>query len=68
MHDDLVQRIASHPRYRELKARRSSFGWWLTLSMMVVHHGFILLADKGIHTLGQARAAARASQLARVGH
>jgi len=27
-----------------------------------------LLADKGIHTLGQARAAARESYLARVGY
>ena len=26
-----------------LKAKRSSFGWWLTLSMMVVYYGFILL-------------------------
>ncbi len=43
MHDDLVQRIASHPQYQELKAKRSSFGWWLTLSMMVVYYGFILL-------------------------
>jgi uncharacterized membrane protein (DUF485 family) len=43
MEDDLVQRIASHPKYQELKARRSSFGWWLTLAMMVVYYGFILL-------------------------
>jgi uncharacterized membrane protein (DUF485 family) len=43
MKDDLVQRIASHPKYQELKAKRSSFGWWLTLSMMVVYYGFVLL-------------------------
>ena len=43
MNDDLVQRIASHPKYQELKAKRSSFGWWLTLSMMVVYYGFVLL-------------------------
>ncbi len=43
MKDDLVQRIASHPKYQELKSKRSSFGWWLTLSMMVVYYGFILL-------------------------
>jgi uncharacterized membrane protein (DUF485 family) len=43
MQDDLVQRIASHPKYQELKAKRSSFGWWLTLAMMVVYYGFILL-------------------------
>jgi uncharacterized membrane protein (DUF485 family) len=43
MEDDLVQRIASHPKYQQLKAKRSSFGWWLTLAMMVVYYGFILL-------------------------
>ncbi|HSW03896.1 DUF485 domain-containing protein [Aquabacterium sp.] len=43
MEDDLVQRIASNPKYQELKAKRSSFGWWLTLAMMVAYYGFILL-------------------------
>jgi uncharacterized membrane protein (DUF485 family) len=43
MQDDLVQRIASHPQYLELKAKRSRFGWWLTAAMMVVYYGFILL-------------------------
>ena len=43
MQDDLVQRIANHPQYQELKRRRSRFGGWLTLSMMVVYYGFILL-------------------------
>lgn len=43
MEDDLVRRIASHPKYQELKAKRSSFGWWLTLAMMVVYYGFIML-------------------------
>lgn len=63
MDTTLVQRIAAHPSYRELKARRSSFGWWLTAAMMVVYYGFILLVafDKpllasrlgdGVMTLG----------------
>jgi uncharacterized membrane protein (DUF485 family) len=39
----LATKIASHPKYQELKAKRTSFGWWLTLSMMVVYYGFILL-------------------------
>ena len=43
MQDDLVQRIASNPQYQELKAKRTRFGWWLTLAMMVVYYGFILL-------------------------
>ena len=43
MDDKLVQRIASDPRYQQLKARRTSFGMWLTLAMLVVYYGFILL-------------------------
>ncbi len=43
MDDDLVQRIVKNPKYQELKAKRTSYGWWLTLAMMVVYYGFILL-------------------------
>ena len=63
METELALRIASHPKYQELKAKRTSFGWWLTLAMMVVYYGFILLVafDKeflsqrlgaGVMTLG----------------
>ena len=63
MQAELAQRIAAHPKYQELKAKRSSLGWWLTLAMMVVYYGFILLVafDKpllasrigsGVMTLG----------------
>ena len=63
MEDDLVQRIASHPKYQELKAKRTSFGWWLSLAGMLAYYGFILLVafDKpllaqkiggGVMTLG----------------
>lgn len=43
MNDDLTERILRDPRYQELKAKRSAFGWWLTLAMLVVYYGFILL-------------------------
>ena len=43
MQDDLIQRVISHPKYKELKAKRSGFGWMLTWAMMVVYYGFILL-------------------------
>ena len=43
MDNDLTQRILRDPRYQELKAKRSRFGWWLTLAMMLVYYGFILL-------------------------
>jgi uncharacterized membrane protein (DUF485 family) len=43
MEIDLARRIASDPKYQELKTKRNRFGWWLTLAMMVVYYGFILL-------------------------
>ena len=41
--DVVTSRILQDPNYQELKAKRTSFGMWLTLSMMVVYFGFILL-------------------------
>ena len=41
--DDLIARVVADPRYQALKSRRSRFGWWLALAMMVVYYGFILL-------------------------
>lgn len=63
MQDDLVTRVVNHPKYQELKSKRSSFGWTLTWAMMIVYYGFIgliafdksFLAQKlgsGVTTLG----------------
>jgi uncharacterized membrane protein (DUF485 family) len=63
MEMDLATRIANNPKYQELKAKRSSFGWILTAMMMIVYYGFIalvaynkeLMAQKigsGVTTLG----------------
>jgi uncharacterized membrane protein (DUF485 family) len=43
MTDTVVARIRANPKYLELKRKRSSFGWWLTLLMMVVYYGYIAL-------------------------
>ena len=43
MDASLAARIAADPNYQALKAKRSSFGWMLTLAMLVVYYGFILL-------------------------
>jgi len=43
MDTDLVTRIASHPKYQELKAKRTRFGWWLSLAGMIAYYGFIVL-------------------------
>jgi uncharacterized membrane protein (DUF485 family) len=63
MEMDLANRIAAHPKYQELKSKRTSFGWTLTAMMMVVYYGFIgliafdksFLAQKmgtGVMTIG----------------
>ena len=43
MDPELVARIANNPNYKALKAKRTRFGWWLTLAMMIAYYGFILL-------------------------
>jgi uncharacterized membrane protein (DUF485 family) len=43
MPTDLAARIAAHPAYQSLKARRTRFGVVLTLAMLAVYYGFILL-------------------------
>ena len=63
MDDSLVAQVTAHPQYQELKRRRTRFGIWLTVAMLVVYYGFILLVafDKpllasrigeGVTTLG----------------
>lgn len=43
MRDPVVDKIQSHPKYQALRTKRSSFGWLLTLLMMVVYYGYIAL-------------------------
>lgn len=41
MSDPVVERIKRNPKYAELKRKRSTFGWTLTILMMVVYYGYI---------------------------
>jgi len=43
MSDPVVEKIQSHPKYLELRSKRTKFGWMLTLLMMVVYYGYIAL-------------------------
>ncbi len=43
MDPELVTRIVNNQNYQALKAKRTSFGWRLTLAMMIAYYGFILL-------------------------
>jgi uncharacterized membrane protein (DUF485 family) len=47
MTPDLTTRILNDPKYQELKHKRTRFGLWLTLAMLVVYYGFILLVAFG---------------------
>jgi uncharacterized membrane protein (DUF485 family) len=41
MQEDLVQKVQSNPTYQELKAKRSAFGWVLTIIMLAAYYGYI---------------------------
>jgi uncharacterized membrane protein (DUF485 family) len=43
VNDDLNARIRANPKYQELKSKRSSFGWLLTIIMLVVYYGYIMM-------------------------
>jgi uncharacterized membrane protein (DUF485 family) len=43
MSDPVVAKIEANPKYHELRKKRNSFGWTLTLLMMVVYYGYIAL-------------------------
>lgn len=43
MQDDIVSRVANNPKYQELKSKRSSYSWVMTILMMIAYYGFILL-------------------------
>jgi uncharacterized membrane protein (DUF485 family) len=43
MSDPVISKIQNHPKYHELRAKRSGFGWALTVLMLVVYYGYIAL-------------------------
>jgi uncharacterized membrane protein (DUF485 family) len=43
MSDSIVARIEANPKYHELRRKRNTFGWTLTIVMLVVYFGYIAL-------------------------
>jgi uncharacterized membrane protein (DUF485 family) len=43
MSDPVVDKIQKNPKYLELKNKRNTIGWALTLLMLVVYYGYIAL-------------------------
>jgi uncharacterized membrane protein (DUF485 family) len=52
MQDDIVARVANNPKYQELKSKRSSYSWVMTILMMIAYYGFILLVGYNRELLG----------------
>ena len=43
MSDPIVDKIEANPRYHELRRKRNTFGWTLTILMLIVYFGYIAL-------------------------
>ncbi len=41
--DAIAARIEANPKYQELRHKRSTFGWTLTILMLIVYFGYIAL-------------------------
>lgn len=62
--EELSRRIRANPKFHELKNKRNSFGWLLTVITLIVYYGYILtiafdkgilaqkISDTGVMTLG----------------
>lgn len=43
MSQDVYARIRANPKYEQLKSVRNTYGWVMTLLMLVVYYGYIAL-------------------------
>ena len=41
--DAIVERIQRNPIYQDLRSKRNTFGWTLSILMLVVYYGYIAL-------------------------
>lgn len=39
--DQMVLRIQNNPAYQNLRKKRNTFGWTLTIMMLVVYYGYV---------------------------
>lgn len=43
MAQDVYARVRANPKYEQLKRTRNSYGWVMTILMLVVYYGYIAL-------------------------
>lgn len=53
MDETTAARIRANPRFQELVRTRRSFGWSLTIVMLVIYYGFIALVAFAPSVIGQ---------------
>ncbi|MDR3524410.1 MAG: DUF485 domain-containing protein [Acetobacteraceae bacterium] len=41
--NELVRRVQADPNYIELETKRNSFGWSLSILMLVIYYGYVLM-------------------------
>ena len=43
MQANIYEKIRANPKYQQLKSTRNSYGWIMTILMLVVYYGYIAL-------------------------
>jgi uncharacterized membrane protein (DUF485 family) len=52
MNQEIIDRVAKNPEFKELVQKRSSFAWKLAIVMLVVYYSFIMTIAFSPETLG----------------
>ena len=43
MQNEIYEKIRANPKYQQLKSTRNTYGWVMTILMLVVYYGYIAL-------------------------
>ena len=43
MQNNIYEKIRANPKYQQLKSTRNTYGWVMTILMLVVYYGYIAL-------------------------
>jgi uncharacterized membrane protein (DUF485 family) len=43
MQGDIIEKVKANPKYHQLVSTRNSYGWMMTILMLVVYYGYILM-------------------------
>ncbi|RQO73592.1 DUF485 domain-containing protein [Aquitalea sp. FJL05] len=52
MNEDVLKKVQSNPKFKELVQKKTSLGWQLSIAMLVIYYGFIMILAFSPSTLG----------------